>query len=454
VSAPGVRLPPLRREVLPNGLTLLVVERRGLPLVTLRLTLRAGGAQEPTTSPGLSTLTARMLRRGAGPLDAAAFAEELDFLGGLFGTGSGLDHVAVDAEFTSATLDRGLELLTAAIRSPRFDADELARERQRMVEEIRQARDDTDEMAEEAFLHYLHPDHPFGRCSVGSVRATSRLQRGDVARFHAERWSPSGGVLVCVGDVARDAFADRIREALGDWAEDVGEGPAPPEPEPLTGRPVVLVHSPGSRQVQVRIGNVGVPRRTPHWHALQVANTVFGGGFTSRLVDRIRVDEGLTYTIHSRFHPGRVAGPFVISTFTENAELGRLHELVTGLLSEFRRSGPTDAEVAAAQAYLAGMQPRRIETPAGLALSLSEAELNGLGLEAVTDYRRDVEAVGRAEAALAAARCLPDEHLLTTLVGDAEELAEQAAQLGQVRVVELDFAEAVAGPAPDGDRAS
>ena len=87
----AIQLPRMHREVFANGLTAIVAERRSLPLVTLRLTLRAGGAQEPRDKPGLSTLTARMLRRGAGERDAAAWAEELDTLGGLFGTGTGLD---------------------------------------------------------------------------------------------------------------------------------------------------------------------------------------------------------------------------------------------------------------------------------------------------------------------------------------------------------------------------
>ena len=199
------------------------------------------------------------------------------------------------------------------------------------------------------------------------------------------------------------------------------------------------------------MGSVGVERLTPHWFPLQVANTIFGGGFSSRLVDRVRVEEGLTYSISSRFMPGRVPGLYMISTFTENEQLGRLHGLVTGLLQDYRASGPTPEEVAAAQAFLAGMQPRRMETPGGLALALAEAELNGLGIESLTDYRREIEAVRPEDAALAARDCLPGKDLLTVLVGDADILAEAASQLGELRVVELDFAESALEDAPAGD---
>ncbi len=450
MSVPGVTLPTILRQELPNGLTVLVVERRSLPLVTMRLTLRAGGAQEPHDLPGLSTLTARMLRRGAGARDAAAWAESLDALGGLFGAGTGLDHLAVDAEFTSRTVEEGLELVIDALRRPRFDSGEFTRELERTIDEVRQSRDDTDEIAEEAFLHELFAGHPFGRCAVGSVRALERIRVEDVRRFHEESWPARGAVLVVVGDVDAQAFLDRLAAALGDWSAGVPEAALPPVPDQVTGRPVLLVNAPGSRQVQVRMGCIGVRRLTPHWFPLQVANTVFGGGFTSRLVDRIRVEEGLTYSISSRFMPGRVPGLYMISTFTENEQLERMHGLVTGLLKDYRLDGPTPDEVTAAQAFLAGVQPRRIETPGGLALALAEAELNGLGSESITEYRQEIEAVRPEDAAAAARDCLPGEDLLTVLVGDADELAEAASRLGDLRVVELDFAEDALEDSPDG----
>lgn len=451
MSAPELQLPGLVREVLPNGLVVLIAVRRSLPLVSLRLALRAGGAQEPPERTGLSAMTARLLRRGAGKRDAAAFAEELDFLGALMGSGAGLDHVAVDAEFTTATLDAGLSLFLDAVVRPRFDRSEFEAERRRVIDEIRHGRDDTEELAEEALLHALFPGHPFGRCAVASVRAMERLRPEEPRDFHRRRWSPQGAVLAVVGDVDPPALLARLRGELGAWGRQAEPGPVPPSPEPIAGRPVLLVNVPGSRQVQLRLGQVGVARDTPHRHALHVANTVLGGGFTSRLVDRVRVDEGLTYAIGSRFHPGRVPGPFVISSFTENPRLERLHGLVDEILQRFREEGPTEEEVRAARAYLAGIQPRRLETPGGLALALAEAELHGEGPEELTAFRARIEAVSREQAAEAARACLPGRDLLTVLVGDAEEIGETAARLGDVSVVELDFAESLAGPAEDGD---
>ena len=181
-------------------------------------------------------------------------------------------------------------------------------------------------------------------------------------------------------------------------------------------------------------------------------SAVFSGSETGVYsLSRVRVEEGLTYSISSRFMPGRVPGLYMISTFTENEQLGRMHGLITDLLADYRSSGPTPEEVQGAKAFLAGMQPRRIETPGGLALSLAEAELNGLGIESLTDYRREIEAVRPEDAAAAARECLPGEDLLTVLVGDADILAEEASRLGDLSVVELDFAENALAPSPDGD---
>jgi zinc protease len=159
----------------------------------------------------------------------------------------------------------------------------------------------------------------------------------------------------------------------------------------------------------------------------------------------VRVDRGLTYGIGSRVAPTRAGGPFVIGTFTRNDSLAELDEVVMGELDRFHGEGPTDDEIGAVKRYLAGLQVRRVETPEALASVAAEAELHGLGLDSLERFRADVDAVTRDAARAAVAEALPRRDRLTVLVGDRSVLEPTAAGLGELTVVEKDFAEGTGG---------
>lgn len=432
-------LPRIAQAELPSGLTILVLERRTLPLVSVRLVSRAGCWRDPADRPGLAAFTWRLLRHGSGTRDGRQFAAELDFHGGHFATTTGLDHLVVDLEVPSAALDEGLDLYLGTLFSPRFDEGVVERERERAIAEIVQSRDEPDEVADEAMLRSFLPGHPYGHAAQGSVATLRSLTREDLVAFHATKLAPKDSVLVAVGDVDADAFLQRLAGLFSGWAPPSDPSPPLAAPERVKGRPVVLVHDPGSGQVQYRCGNVGVARATPHWHPLSVVTAAFGGGFTSRLVREVRVNRGLTYGVHARFVPGRVPGPFAISTFTKNESLVELHEVVTGELAKLHAGGITDAELTAAKAYLAGLQVRRLETSDALGGALAEALLFGLGLDSVTGYRREIQAVTHDAASAAIAACYPKDDLVTVVVGDESKVRASCERLGPVTVLDASF---------------
>lgn len=441
-----IQLPPMAREVLPNGLTLLVIENRSLPLVTIRLMMRAGSSQDPGALPGLAAFTARLLKHGAGSRDARQHAQDLDFIGGHVGASVGLDQMGLDGEFTTATWDEGLGLFLDTLFLPRFDEAEVERERERGIAEIAHGKDDPDHVADRAFQYFVFGEgaHPYAHPPEGTVASLKALSREDLVRFHRERMLPDGAVLVVIGDVDAASTAERLAAALSSWRAS-GSVPAPPsDAARLTGRRCVLVHDAGSGQAQYRAGNVGLKRMTPHYHALLVANTVFGGGFTSRLVNEVRVNRGLTYGIGARFLLPMSAGPFLISSFTRNAKLAEMHDVVGQLMTTLRHDGVSEDEVEAAKAYLLGLQVRRLELPEALAGAIAETEMYGLGVASITDFRQQVEAVDVAACARAIDAAYPGDDLLTVLVGDKADISETAGRFGALTVVDADFAEGVA----------
>jgi len=441
VSAkPWIRLPPLQRERLPNGLEVIVAERRALPLVSVRLALRAGSSHDPAAMPGLSAFTARLLRQGAGARDAHAFAEDLDAIGGLLGASIGLDQLVIEAEFTSDTWARGRELFLDALLRPRFDEGEVTRERERALAEIAQSQDDPDHVADRAFQSFVFEGNPYAHPPEGTAASLASIQREHVVAFHRDALVPDGGVLAVIGDVRLAEEVAALRDGLAGWR---GRGAQPALPAPaarLASNRCVLVHDEGSTQAQYRCGNVSLRRSTPLYSALVLGNAVLGGGFTSRLVEAVRVERGLTYGIGSRFMLGMAPGSFLISSFTRNGAVKEMHELVVEVTARMRDEGPTHDELEAARAYVLGVHARRLETPEALAQSLCDAELFGLGLDAIEGFRRDIEATTREACRAALQEALP-EKLLTVIVGDRTHVEEAARGFGDLRVVGPDFAE-------------
>ncbi len=438
MSPATITLPPLRRARLENGLVVIVAERPQLPLITLRLSLRAGSSRDPAAHPGTAAFTGRLLQKGAGSRDARQFAEDLDGIGGLFGAAIGLDQLAVDAEFTTRSWEAGLELFLDALCRPRFDEAECARERDLALAEIAQSHDDPDHVADRAYQCFLFAGHSYGHPAEGTEGSLASINAARTRAFWS-RVAPTGGALVVAGDVRADVEIARLSEALAAWPSSEPSAPLASAPDQPGGR-VVLVHDPGASQAQWRAGNVGQARSLSSYHELVLANAILGGAFTSRLMQAVRVERGLTYGIGSRFVLGLSRGPFVMTSFTKNESVVELHEVAARVLSSFRRDGATGAELDAARAYLIGQHLRRLETTDGLAAALSEAEFFGLGDGAITGYIANLHAVTLDRLNAAIPELFP-ENLLTVVAGDADEIAGPCAKLGDVHVVGSDHAE-------------
>jgi zinc protease len=184
------------------------------------------------------------------------------------------------------------------------------------------------------------------------------------------------------------------------------------------------VDRPDLTQTQIRIGHEGIARSAPDWVAVTVMNYILGGGgFSSRLMDRIRVQRGYTYGISSQFAPRRSPGPFTISTFTPHAQAADAVAEIFDVVEELRASGPTDEEMDAARTFHVAGFPRHFETPSGVAAALLEAEVYGLGERELETRQDRFAAVTREEVAKAAAARLNPATPCLVLYTRAEDVA-------------------------------
>jgi zinc protease len=224
-----------------------------------------------------------------------------------------------------------------------------------------------------------------------------------------------------------------LEARLGRWRPAAEESPELPVPG-RTARRVIVVDKPDATQAQIRIGGVAFPRRSPDYFAGLVGNAVLGGGFTSRLVEAIRVNRGLTYGVRSRFAVGRATGMFAVSSFTKNESAGELVGVALDEMARFADGGPTPEEIGRATSWLAGLFPLSLETHDQWADRVVDAWIYGYGVAEVPDYPRRVRAVTASEARAATARHLPLHDGVVLAVGPAKAVAAQLERFGPVEI--------------------
>jgi zinc protease len=290
---------------------------------------------------------------------------------------------------------------------------------------------DPGSLADDVAAHFFYSDSvPYHRPLAGTQESVEGFGPEEIRSFVSEHYRPSGAGIVVVGDVEVSEVEALARVHFGDWDGIPGDRQEVSAEPRFSERRVLVVDRPGSVQSEIRIGQVGVPRSTPHFFPLQVLNTVLGGAFTSRLMLKLREERGFTYGVRSRFSLRRGAGPFGISMavatdVTADAVREALAEL-EGLLED----GPTEKEVERARDYIAGVFPLHLETTGQVAARISELQIYGLPDDFFRSYRDRIREV-TAETALAAGRdTLRPNELVVVVVGDAKGIRGPLEDLG------------------------
>lgn len=441
--APALRLPPIEKRTLANGLRVWVVEHHEVPIAQVNMVVRTGGSADPPGRFGLASLTAAMLDEGAGGRGALELADAFEMLGAQIATTSGFDASAVRLSVPAGRLAEALPLLADVVRRPDFPPDELERLRQERLTQFLQARDDPASIAQAAFPRLLFgPGHRYGTPAAGTEAAVRAIGVEDLRAFHAAHYRPDNALLLVVGDVTAAAVAPLVEREFGAWAAAAGTGSAPPAlpaASPPGRREVLVVDKPGAAQSQVRIGSIGAPRDTPDYFPLLVMNTVLGGSFTSRLNMNLREKHGYAYGAGSGFDMRRAAGPFVASAGVQTDRTAEALREFFVELEGILRPVPAD-ELERARNYLALRFPRTFETTGDLAARLEDLYVYDLPDDYFAQYVDRVRAVSAEDVARVARAYIRPDRFLVVVVGDlkAVEARVRALGLGPVRVVPLD----------------
>lgn len=437
-AAQELVLPPVERVTFDNGLRVVVAEYHELPLVEFYLVVGAGAAQDPAGKDGVADLTAVSLRRGAGTRSAEELARTIEALGGELDAASGIDGTIVRGEFLADDFTTGVDLLRDVLLAPTFAKDEVRRVRDEQLAAIVAALEQPSEVAERCFAAFLYGGHPYGRVPEGRKDTVAGLDSGDVRDFWDRWYRPNDTTMVVVGDVkAADALA-KLRAAFADWKPRPDAVATRVAPAPVgTGRRTLLVDMPSATQTQIRLGGLAMKRSDPRFTSVQLPNTMLGGGFTSKLIEELRVKRSLTYSAWSQYAARLMGGDFRIGTFTKSATTVETLKLAEQVTDDFRRTTPDAKSFAKAKAYLLGQFPLKLETPEALAARLADIEVHKLPPDELTTYRARVSALTPVEAAKLTQETMPaTDQMAVVVVGKASEIkAPLEAAFGPVTVV-------------------
>jgi predicted Zn-dependent peptidase len=424
---PKLTLPEVQRRKLSNGLEVLVVEHRELPVVSLNLVMKMGAAGDPAGKAGLASLTADMLDEGTATRSSLDISDQLARIGSSLNIAAGWDSTTASMRSLTRHLDRALDIYADVISNPAFPDKELQRLRATRLAGLRQQRDNPEAIAGLVFQTVLYGrNHPYGHPLTGDEASLNSLSGEDVRGFYETYYRPNNSALIVVGDVKPDEIVAKLEKAFAGWKSGhvpaVDVSAAPVQREHST---IYLVDRPGSVQSIIQIGQVGVPRSNPDYFPLFVMNRILGGASSARINLNLREDKGYTYGASSAFSFRRGAGPFTASApvqgFSTKESVVEFMKELRGIRGEMPVSA---AELDRAKQSIVRGFPRGFETPDQIANALELIVTYDLPDTYFNSYTERVQAVTLEDVNRVATRYLQPDRMAVVIVGDRSKIEQ------------------------------
>jgi zinc protease len=412
----GAAKPIANREVLPNGIVLLVAERPAVPIVVVRVFVQAGAVLDPPDRAGLANLTGSLLTRGTAKHTGPELDSAIEFVGGSLGAGAGRDGLTASLAVLRKDLPLGLDLLAEVLLTPTFPPEEVRRKTAQIQAAIKRSEEDPGTVAGRALAKLVFPGHPYGVPAEGTIDSVGKLTRDDVVQFHASNVRPDTTIIAVVGALSLDDARREIQARFGAWTPPA-EAPGTVSPATPGGAPRSETIEKALSQATIVFGRQAIRQTDPDYFPLTVASYVLGGGSASRLYSRVREEGGLAYAVYSYVNPARYGASFSVSAQTRTAAVPKVIEIVREELARMTREPVSDRELRLAKEYLIGSFPLRLDTSSKVADFVVAVEQQGLGLDYADRYKERVAKVTAADVQRVAAKFFAPDAFNRVVVG-------------------------------------
>jgi zinc protease len=429
------KLPQPVEKVLANGLRVIVVPKHDIPLVAVRLMVKAGGASDPSGKAGLAELTATVLTKGTKTKSAEQIARGVEALGATLGASARWDSSVIDLSVMSSNLPKAMEFVADVARNATFAKQEFERERDQTVDSVQVDLTQPRVLAGAVTSRLIFGEAPYGSTLNGTPATIKNIKREDLVRFHRNGYVPQSSVLVLAGDIEPDAAFQLAQSTFASWKRGPTETAAAERASQSIAPRVVVIDMPDAGQASVVVGRPGIRRADPTYTQALVTNSILGGGYSSRLNQEIRIKRGLSYGAGSSFDPRVETGPFTARTDTKNESAAEVAGILVAEMARLAAADVPDTELTPRKAALIGDFAQTLETTSGIVDAISALALYGLPLTDINRYISGVQAVTAEQVRKFAGTNLAGPANVV-IVGDAKQFIEPLKkQFGEVEVI-------------------
>jgi zinc protease len=406
---------------LTNGMTLIVVEKHDLPLLTVQMIAAGGGGADPKGRAGLNSLTADLMVKGTKTRSATQIANEVEKLGGSISSGAGWDASAVTLEVKSDQIVPAMAVLADVVRNPVFTGEEIERARAQTIDGVQVQLKNPGRLAGLVATKVVLGDSPYGHSLAGTPVSLKAITRADVTGAYGATWQPGSATLIMVGDITPAAAKALAEKNFGTWKAAPSSSKKAPLSAPAATTPrIIVVDMPNAGQAGVVVARPGIARSDPDFYAASVANATLGVGFSSRLNQEIRIKRGLAYGAGSGLAARRGPGYVSANTQTKNPSAPEVVGLIIDTMKGMGAAPVPAGELASRKAVLIGDFGRDTETTGGIAGILGDYVVEEIPLSELKAFTPKIDGIDAAAVQRAAQRLLDPTGASIIVVGDAK----------------------------------
>lgn len=429
VSISDFHFPSGKSCVLSNGIKLIVVEDTSLPIVGIKIGILCGLTEDEYIKPGITEITAEMLRKGTKSRSAKQIAEEIDFLGTEIDIYGGKDNYMLSVSVLSEFIEQALDLCADMIMNPTFPDEELVKVIGLELASLPNKRTQPPYQAQKVYSRILYGNHPYGTYDTDE-ETLQGIQPDNLISFHKKHFSPSQTYLVLVGDITAEKAKQIVEKKFGSWENTTKKSEFNPELPKTTKRRVCIVENANAVQSNIFIGSLSIPYNHPDYIRLLVTNQILGGSFASRLFMNLREQKSFTYGAYSRLNTRVKAGSLIAYAAVRNEVTG---DAINEFLYEFRRiheESVNEDELNSAKSYISGSFPIKLEQPVGVAEHIMVQQVHGLSADYWDKFRDDIKEVTPMQVMETAKKYIQPDDSMICVVGKSAELIPALSKYG------------------------
>jgi len=427
------RLPEYETASLDNGLTVYLMEKKDVPLISFSAVFDGGVIKDGSTS-GIASFTAEALRFGTINYSKSQIDSLFNFYGSNVSTFANSDYSGLYTQFMKENTETLLSVVKEIILSPSFPDDEIQKRKQRWIAELDQSKESPRSVIGSYFNKHIFGDSHYGNPVNGTKSGIGSITLEKVKEFYTANYRPESSAIALVGDFNSSDMKKLIEEYFGGWKNEGQKliSDLKAVDAPFESASVYLINKENATETTFMIGSYGTTMSNEDQTQLDVINTILGGRFTSWLNDELRVNAGLTYGARSRFARYKNTGTFYISTFTQTKNTEAAIDLALKTYNRLFEKGIDEETLLSAKNYVKGQFPPEYETAGSLVGFLTQKYFYGLDDSIINNFENEVNGLTVERANELIKKYFPKDNLQFVLIGKGDEIRDVVAKYGKV----------------------